>query len=478
MPAWHPGDAWPSSTPGGAISPHWGGYVKLWVRAALAAGETFHMGKHANDRLDAGNVMGGAPEALVRAPRVGTVERLWIDLSCDVLDVQIAGGASSSQGIFSKPDTATMQVTLSDPGGIYDPLSNVPPWSYGGRSRLVPGTPVECFAEIVNGDTGALSRVWLFTGGADSWGEDWTPTPSRRTARLVASDETKQWARYNLPEGAAVGADDTISQRVARLVAAYQWAGIVQNDPDGGTVTLAATTLAQTGWELLNRTLDDELGYVYFTPTGALRWVNRGTWYEHPAPILALGCPDLEEAGETFRDVIIDASPSTIDDQVRNSIYAARTGGTTVTAISQSSIERYGFRYDYKRTDLGLANDAQVGAWAQVVLELYAYPQISLADITMRPAIDARSWEVFASVLGVQYVSDLVRVVWAPPDLPTHEIDVLSRVVGAAHKITRAAFETRWQLVGSGGLASSGAVFTMGPDANDRLDAGYIMGRA
>jgi hypothetical protein len=472
MAAWHPGDAWPSGTVGGASSPNWGGYVRLWVRAGLAAGNTFHMGPHTYDRLDAGNVMGGGTPVTLSAG----AERLWVDLSCDVLDLEVAGGASSSQGIFSKPDSATAQVTLADPTAKYDPLNPHSPYAYGGRSRLVPGTPVEVFAEVVNGDTGAWQRVELFTGTADSWGEDWVPRPWRRQARLIASDETKRWVNYDQPEQPPQGAGDTTAQRVQRLVDYYQWQGTVEAGA-ASSVTLQATTLAQSGWELLNRTLDDELGYVYFTAAGALRWVNRTTWFQHGAPVIVLGCDALEEAGETFHDVLIDVAPSNLDRQMRNAVYAARTGGTTVEALAQSSIDRFD-RYDYKRTDLGLADDGQVGTWAQTVLVLYAYPQIALEGVTLRPAIDPRSWEVFGPILALEYVSDLVRIVWAPPDLPENVIDGLVRVVGHKHKITRAAWETTLQTVAAQPLQYAGAVFHMGPHSQDRLDAGFVMGLA
>lgn len=463
--AWVPGDPWPGSE-GGASSPYWGGYVRLWVRAALAAGNPFHIGAHANDRLDAGNVLAGG--ALARAAQ----DRLWVDLSCDVLDVQISGGSSTAQGIFSKADAAACTVTLADPEGIYDPLSPVPPWSYGGKSRLVPGTPVEVWAEVVDPDTSEISRHWLFTGTADSWGEDWVPRASTRQCKLIASDATKHFARFDRPESPAVGAGDTTGQRVRRLVDYYDWAGAIDAPASDGTVTLQSTTLAANAWELINRTLDDELGYVHFTSSGALRWLDRNVWQEIDDPVLVLGCDAIDPA---FRDVILDASPSAMDRQMRNAIYASRSGGATVHVESTSSISQHD-RYDYKRTDLGLEDDEQVGDWAALVLQLYSYPQVGLSDVTIRPAIDARSWEIWNPALAIDYVSDLVRIVWAPPDLPTHEVDTTTRVVGATHTITRHSWEIKWQLVDALALRFAGVVFSMGPDANDRLDAGYVLG--
>src|SRR5262245_21514881 len=149
MAVWAPGDPWPSTTPGGASSPAWGGYTRLWVRAAIGAGNTFLMGQSNFDRLDDGNVLGGGVTA--------AGGKLWVDMSCDVMSLTIGAGASSVDGIFSKPDAATVEITLFDPDAVYDPLNSTGPYSYGGESRLVPGAPVVVFAEVVNGSDSTVT---------------------------------------------------------------------------------------------------------------------------------------------------------------------------------------------------------------------------------------------------------------------------------------------------------------------------------
>jgi hypothetical protein len=469
MPPWTPDDPWPSGTPGGAQAPGWGGYVRFWVRAGLAPGRPFTMGPHDNDRLDAGNVM-AAPTT---AGRAVPGERLWVDLTCDALDVTISGGARSSQGIFSKADAATLEVTLADPAGIYDPLNPVPPWTFGGQSRLVPGTPVEAFAEVVDGPTGAWQPFGLFTGTADSWGEDWTPHPNERRARLVATDATKEFVRLNRPEQPPAGDGDTVDERIARIVTFFDWLGTVEPPAVPSTVTLQATTMAQSAWELINRVLDDELGICYFTPQGALRYTTRPALFDRPPPVLELGC-DTIPTGDAY-DIIIDAQPSNLDTQMRNRVYAACTGGTTQTAESTASINRFG-EYTDKRTDLGVEDDLQAAEWAQTVVQLYAFPQRALEHVVLRPDVRPASWEAWAAVLGIEFVTDLVRILWAPPDRPDAVVDMPARVVGWEHRITRPAWEVTWQLIAARASALSGAVFTMGPHANDRLDAGFVLG--
>jgi hypothetical protein len=628
---------WPG-TAGGASSPRWGGYIRLYVRAAISAGNTFHMGAHAFDRLNSGNVLGGAAVTRAASPR------LWVDLSCDVVSVDVQSGASSSAGIFTKADAATCQLVLADPGGIYDPAAVIPPFSYAGRSRLTPGVPIEVFAEVVHAVTGAVTTHYLFTGTADSWREDWTTKPSSRQAVVVASDATKTWVRFDRPEQVAVGTGDTTGARVNRLVTYFGWLGTVDPAPSSSAV-LAATTLAQSAWELLGRTMDDELGVAYFTPTGHLRWTNRAAWFTETPPVVAFGCPALAPAaiddqfdrpdgtvlgpewteargdwgivggsaallahntnnlrevayrptasadgivrfawgnvpavngqGVAFRirddlnfmlvnyvlgtgnmqitefrngagvsvalfpvpnaaaqaftvelegptitvrnaatgavlgtatsswcqtatgvgltainalaltarwaylafdytdaplrDVLTDATPSSGYEQIRNTVRAARTGGTTVTATDAASVDVHG-PYEYQRTDLGLNTDALVTTWAADVVRASAWPRIVLDDVTMVPAVDPASWELWPMVLNVAYVTDPVRVVWAPPDLPdATPVDQTSRVVGSSHQITRAAWSVEWQLAAAAPSVTGTA--TVRNDAGALVDA-------
>lgn len=619
--AWDPSQPWPG-TEGGASSPHWGGYVRLYVRAGIASGNTFHLGPHAFDALDSGNVLGGSAVARVEV-RAGP-PRLWVDLSCDVLDVEVQGGASASAGIFTKIDAATCEVVLADPEGIYDPASVQPPFVYAGRTRLVPGIPVEVFAEVVDAVSGVVTSHHLFTGTADSWREDWTPHPSSRRCVLVASDATKTWVRYDRPEQPPVGNNDNTQQRVQRLVDYFGWPGAVEPAPSSSAI-LASTTLAASGWELLGRVMDDELGVAYFTPYGALRWTNRDAWFTEPPPVLTLGCGDvlplpildtfdrpdatkmgggwIEEHGEwavsgnaaaltahstptplrelcwwptssgdgvvsfalgsggatnqqgvAFRildhdsfllvnfvtgtgnmnltryvdgvgasivpafpvpmgagqrftitldgptitvaradtgavlqvatetafqtqggfglttgtamattarwaeigwtythavpahDVLTDATPSSNDLNIRNVVRAARPGGTLQTATEQASVDAYG-PYEYQRTDLGLVTDPWVTTWAADVVRASAWPRIVLEDVTLLPAIAPQSWDLWPLVLDLLYVTDPVRVVWQPPDLPdAPPKDQTARVVGTTHTISRAAWTVRWAL--------------------------------
>ena len=235
----------------------------------------------------------------------------------------------------------------------------------------------------------------------------------------------------------------------------------------------AATVHAGSMWDQLNDVLDNELGYVYAGPLGKLRWLNRQTWFTKVPAKLWLGCgPGADGA----YDVLLDASPSNMDTQIHNSVHAGNDGGVVAAAVSASSVSKYG-RHDLSRTDLGLASDTQAAVWAQDVVRISAFPSVRLEDVTMRPALElADSWKVWRDFLALELVADIARITWTPPDVENaHTVDAQSRVVGYEHTVTRRSWEVKLELVDAGALQYAGSVFTMGPNANDRLDAGYVL---
>ena len=169
---------------GGASSPSWGGYVRLYVRAAIAAGRPFTIGPHTNDRLDAGNVLSAGASR-------DDAGRLWIDLSCDVTNLQIVSGASSSTGILTQADAATVQIDLLDPEG--HPRSDEPGLlrgrSRGGnpsharrargglRGGRGSGDVGDHYSLPVHGNGGSLGR------GLDSASDEQTSRPRLRASR-------------------------------------------------------------------------------------------------------------------------------------------------------------------------------------------------------------------------------------------------------------------------------------------------------
>jgi hypothetical protein len=276
----------------------------------------------------------------------------------------------------------------------------------------------------------------------------------------VSSDATKILVGLDRGEQPPAGAGDTTGERVERILTHYGYTGPVDLDP--GTATLAATTLAQSAWELIGRTSGDELGYVYLDAAGTLRFHDRSTWATMPAPVVTVGCAPGVEGYDIVTGATVDASSLALV----NSVAAARTGGTTVTATSPTSIALYGER-GTKRTDLGLADDAQVGAWAAYTLGLRAFPRARITAVTLTPRFDPTAW---ADLLAVELVVDRARVLWTPPGEDV-TYDTTGRVFRVAHRFSHTSWETTWGLAYADLYAR---VMHWGGHPLDRLTAGNV----
>ena len=478
-----PPEPWPG-TPGGAWSPDWGPYIRVYVWAAIAGGTTLKWGPDPADRLSAGNLYGGTSPS----PPGGAGGRLWYDLTCDVLSVDTSLGADQADGPITKPQAGTATIVLRDPSRKYDPLNPSSPFQVAGETRLGPGTAIKVWAEVVspNGATDLATEALdqlvteagdqlvteaplpsvvigvypLHTGTVDTWSEEWEANPIKRRAQVVSSDAVKELVALDRGEQPPAGAGDTTDQRVQRILTYYGWTGTrVLNS---SAVTLQATTMAQSAWELLGRTADDEIGLVYIDPGGVLRFYTRDVWSTMAGPAIAIGC---SPSAPSAWDIALDAVVQSAGFYFANAIYATRTGGTQQTATSAESILRYTER-GLKRTDLGLASDPQAATWASFLLGIIAWPRARIQSVTVRPGIDYASW---SDVLNLDIMADRIAVFWQPPDA-TETVDATGRLIGVQHRISRHTWDVDLHMA----LADSlGRTLHWGPHPWDRLSSSY-----
>ena len=227
-------------------------------------------------------------------------------------------GGSRADGAIAQGDAGTASIRLFDPDRVYDPSNADSPYQYGSQTRLTPGANILIFAEVWNGT--AITQKKLFTGTVDTWAEDWELHPEKRVAQIQASDYVKDLANRDYGEQPAVGAGETVAQRISRILTYYGWTG--PSSLDTSTNTLQATTLAKSAWELIGRATEDELGYTFIDQTGTLRFKNSDTWSTGADPVLELGCaPD--------HDAVTDAQVQAASLNIRNAVYASIVGGTT-----------------------------------------------------------------------------------------------------------------------------------------------------
>jgi hypothetical protein len=447
-----PPEPWPG-TPGGAYSPWWGGDVRLYVWAGIFAGSTFLWGQSATDNLDAGNVWGGGLTS--PTPPAG---RLWVDISCDVLSVQTDIGGTRSDGAIAQAEAGTATVTLTDPTRKYDPTNPNSPFQYGGQTRLTPGADLIVFAELWDG--AGITQYRIFTGTVDTWSEDWARPPSSRQAVIVASDGVKDLVALDYGEQPEIGAGDTVTQRIERVLTHYAWPGV--RVLDASLNTLQGTTLAKSAWELIGRATEDELGFSYLDQLGAFQFRNRTTWSTRPAPVLTVGCAPATAAYDTMTTAEVEAANLNI----KNAVYASRTGGTQQVSRAEESISRYGL-HSYKRTDLGLQNDGQAGAWADFLVSIQGTPRTQLGSLNIRPRFEPAIWE---PLLNLKLVTDRVQVLWTPPDMGV-TTEVVGRAIAISHSVTRRAWDVGLTLAMADIYAN---VMHWGPHAKDKLNVGNV----
>jgi hypothetical protein len=447
-----PPEPWPG-TAGGAYSPYWGGDIKLYVWAGIYAGSTFTWGQSATDNLDAGNVWGGG--AATPAPPAG---RLWVDLTCDVLSVQTDIGGTRSDGAIAQAEAGTATITLLDPSRKYDPTNPNSPFQYGGQTRLTPGADIIVFAEVWDGS--AITQYRMFTGTVDTWSEDWQLHPANRRAVVVASDAVKDLVALDYGEQPEIGAGDTVDNRIDRILDYYGWTGPAVLDISGNT--LQASTLAQSAWELIGRATEDELGFTYLDQVGTLQFRNRASWSTRPTPVLTVGCAPATAAYDAMTTGEVEAANLNI----KNAVYASRVDGTQQVARSETSIARYGL-HSYKRTDLGLQNDGQVGTWASFLVSIQGTPRTQLDSLNIRPRFDHAMW---APLLTLKLVTDRVKVLWTPPDMGV-TTEVVGRAIAISHTVTRQAWDVSLRLAQADIYAN---VMHWGPHAKDKLNVGNV----
>jgi hypothetical protein len=464
--AWEPGDPWPG-TAGGAGRDGWSPYIRLYLTAAIGAGTPFAVGPDPADKLDRGNV--------VSFPGQTDTSTLDVDLTANLTGLHLQAGAPTTAGVFSKPDAAVLEATLWDPDGIYDPLNADSPYGLDYRQRLAPGVPVACWAEIIDPTTATLSTMFMFTGTADRWATEWAKHPNDRRTVLQATDATKLFTKLHHPAQTPVGSGDHISDRITRILSEYGWTGTL--DPPliwstghifGG---LTATDMSATGWEQLQQLMELEIGYLHFGRTGKLRWLDRTAWTTRAQlkPRIELGDPAMHPLAH---DIVTDAVPLSFDRNLHNSVYAGRTGGTVQHHQADQSVEKW-TEQPLTRDTLGLLDDDDVTAWATQVLLLEAYPQVTLEQVTVQPALSANPAAAFIGVLGAGFVTAILRIWWTPHDQTS--IPVLVRVVGLVTDISPWTWSMTMQLASSN-AATYGPFFTVGPAVRDTLDDGFIVG--
>lgn len=184
--------------------------------------------------------------------------------------------------------------------------------------------------------------------------------------------------------------------RISRLASYANFQGDLLLDSGLSTVTHPVWDEGTTALEVVQGTAEDASGYVFMDGDGRLTYHNRAR--RQSAPVrFTLG----ESSGLPFEPGLTFTMD---DDKVINEVTYSRTGGTSGTVRSASSIAAYGRKS--KSLDLSLTTDSAVMNAAYALLNVYDAPIVRCDQVSIKPtATDA----LFPVALGVE-IGDRIRL--------------------------------------------------------------------
>lgn len=177
---------------------------------------------------------------------------------------------------------------------------------------------------------------------------------------------------------------DTSGERVDRILDA---AGIRSADrtTDGGNSTLGPTRLGVTVLEACQRVDETELGRFYEARDGRLTFDERHRTLRPPDNDLRVTLQYPDEVPYA------DAEPDFDEANVYNVAVVAREQGSQIKVEDASSVAFRG-EHTFRRTDLLLADDADVRLYADWVLLNRTSPRLRITEIELRPGSNGEIW--------------------------------------------------------------------------------------
>jgi hypothetical protein len=256
----------------------------------------------------------------------------------------------------------------------------------------------------------------LFAGFVDAWTPNYTPGQGSYSEVVArATDGLRVLQGYQpFAGGGTVGVGEDTGSRVSRVLDEAGWSA-TDRLLDAGISTLQGTTLSQTALSDAQAAVDSELGRLYMTADGLVRFENR--WYRWTNPssmtpqfVFADNDDDAQSYGSTYgvgSDVYQSAVPANDNTLVKNKIGARNDGGTLQTAIDDASVAA-NYTTVYQNTSLLLQDDASAQHWANQVLFFNKNAEKRVDQIVIKPS--GNPDVLWPEVLSRQ-ISDMISVI-------------------------------------------------------------------
>jgi hypothetical protein len=317
---------------------------------------------------------------------LGSPTAPYADVTCDVRSLSWRFGATRSDGVLTRWEAGSASVVLDNNDRQYLVGDD--------DSPILPMAGLVIQARIVQGPFASTDWTVQFRGYVNVFAVAFDPLTSDATLNLAATDGTAVLTAYENRAAGLVGAGESASARVTRILNQAEWTDARNIGPGG--IALAATDLSGDAWSQLVAVNDAELGAVFIAPDGTATFISRVDLYNRllstDAAAYRWGPGDREIR---YEDVVIAID----DSQLRNIVDAQRTGGAAQIVRDNASVAR--FRPHKVAATVPVNADSDALAWASFVLELSEQPTPRVDAMTVMPRTDPLN--LWPAVIGAQF---------------------------------------------------------------------------
>lgn len=383
-------------------------------------------------------VIGSAMQGIIGTNVIGN-ESILADYSDRAMEVSISQTSDRTTGKLNTYGARTCTLKLLNMDGALDP------YVLEGLGLTAPGVLMR------------LWKIWdgisypVFYGFVDSWDPD-AESPELGVVTVTASDG---FALLNEPIdelAVAVGAGQTVDQRVDAILTARNWPAALRS-LGACTSTLQETVYGGPGLELIQDAVKAEVGEFYQQPDGVMYLRGRHAIVTDTRSNTSQGTFGSDRAGGEIPYV---GRPVTAWDKqtMHNRVKAGIDGSSNIMVAEDSgSVGLYGTQYTIEETSLKLPADSDAQSWANYVLAQDVKPRFKFSGITLSSFVERLGISVMPHMLGRRF-GDRITVVRRPPAQPYGSIvdsrDLLIRGVNHTWSRKGKQWQTTWDLEPAG----------------------------
>lgn len=307
---------------------------------------------------------------------------VFVDVSDYVKSVQTNWQRSRQ---LDRQPSASLTVELKNYDGRFTPGHASGPYVVAGETQVRPRVPVRVTATWFGTD------YPLFYGYVTSWQDEFPAMGLNAITTVTATDELTRLAAIDLATTAAVGAGETVKQRLERILEAAGWSG--PTEFDDGVATVQATTLGGNALALCQLAAESDGGIFFAKPDGTLTFYDRNSRtsrYESVNDRASFGGSSTEPQ---LRNPVVVYD----DEGLVNEARWSRVGGAEQVAVNDTSRALYGV-HTSTRSDLICQSDADVLDIVQRLVSAASTPEYRIARITATCVTTPENWGIMLQV--------------------------------------------------------------------------------